>query len=119
MGHYFDWKPCFSDSGENVYSTRFHRWARPFRVTTFTVFYRTLPAKIARTGTQAECFPCAAKKNAPLKVGNCRFHICIRGKVNQDCPMICVQDRAHLLRRWCKGRTDQALAIAVASELAF
>jgi hypothetical protein len=64
---------------------------------TLAFFHRTVLAEIARAGAQAKSLPCTAKKNAPLKVRNRRLYIGFRSKVNQDCPIIAIQDRAHLL----------------------
>jgi hypothetical protein len=61
-------------------------------------FYRTVSAEIARARAQAKSLPCAAKKNAPLKVGNRRLYIGVRGKVNQDRPIIGIQNATHLFR---------------------
>jgi len=62
------------------------------------LFHRTVLAEIARAGAQGKSLPFAAKKNAPLKVGNYRLYIRFGSKVNQDRPIIGIQDGSHLVR---------------------
>jgi len=88
-------------------------------VATLASFYRTVPAEIARACSQPKSLPCAAEKDAPLKVGNRRLYIGVRGKVNQDCPIIGIQDATHLFGGRCKRWADQALPIAITTELTF
>jgi ribosome modulation factor len=81
-------------------------------VLTLLFFHAAFFAKIAWAGTKGEDFPGTGKKKPPFKVSYYRFYISLRAAVEQYCPMVGIQDGAHLLGGWRKRRANQALAVA-------
>jgi hypothetical protein len=80
-------------------------------------FHGAPPAKIARTGAEAKCLPCAAEKNAPLKVSDYCLYFCLRLKVYQYRSMVTIQNLTHLVRSRRKRRANQTPAETIAAEL--
>lgn len=116
---HFNWKTGFLHSREDVNPTGFHGGPCPLGMSALPFLYRASFAEIARPGPQAKCLPGPAEENVSLKVSDDCLDIRRRVKVEQDSSAVGIEHAAHLLGCRGKRRTNKALPITIASELAF